>query len=282
MSAFELLRFSLSIPTIGDLNIQENREEPDLDRQAFLNEVFSERIDFFYYGRQLTFFPFKDIDLGENRYAGIIGNPVQELVHLGPDDAFALASSKHYKIAYLYFDAAPEKQIAAFEKRNEIGAAHKVLRAMIEEFVRLRKGYSWHVDIEYLSSKQDFWEAAKKYKGQITKLSFEFYPPNGLNGFDKFKEFDRLAKDQANGQSSEYSITNKEGGVDPAGDFVESAVEYASEGPGRITMKSGRKTLYSSRAAKRVVEVVESLMPRNNEHAKILGLFDLLFGRRDD
>ena len=145
--------------------------------------------------------------------------------------------------------------------------------------MRERRSISWHTDIEYKSSESDFWVAAKRFKGQITELKFEFFPPNGLKGFDKFKEFDRLAKQQANGQSSEYSIKNPDGAVLPEGEFVESAVEYASEGPGRILLKQGRRTLFNSSQAKRTTDVPEPLMPRQGEGAKILGIVSFLFGR---
>ena len=159
------------------------------------------------------------------------------MVNSGPEKLFALTKTNHYKAAFLAVDVSEDQQVVSFEKRQDVGSSQRILQAMLEEMVRERKGFSWHTDVEYISSEKDFWLAAKEYRGRITELSFEFYPPNGLKGFEKFKEFDRLAKQQANGQSSEYSIKNPNGTVLPEGAFVESAVEYAAEGPGRITLK---------------------------------------------
>jgi len=282
MPVFQFLRLSLSIPTIGDLAKEDHRSEPDATRREYLTEAFSHRRDFFYSGRLYTFVPCHAEIQGPTIYSGFIGKPVVEMVNSGPEQLFALTKSRHYKAAFLAIDVSEDQQVVAFEKRQDVGSAHRILRAMLETVVRERKGFSWHTDVEYLSSEQDFWLAAKEYRGRITELSFEFYPPNGLKGFEKFKEFDRLAKMQANGQSSEYSIKNPDGAVAPEGDFVESAVEYAAEGPGKITLREGRKTLFSSRQAKKTKDVPETIMPRQSEQSKILGLIVWLFGKKDE
>ena len=282
MPIFQFLRLSLSVPTIGDLAKEKHRSEPDVSRRDYLTAVFSRRHDFFYSGRQYTFMPCPDETQGPNIYSGFIGKPVVEMVNAGPEQLFALTKSKYYKASFLAIDVSEDQQVIAFEKRQDVGAAQRIIQSMLDEVVRKRKGFSWHTDVEYISSEQDFWIAAKEYHGRITELSFEFYPPNGLKGFEKFKEFDRIAKQQANGQSSEYSIKNPDGAVVvQEGGFVKSAVEYAAEGPGKITLKEGRKTLFSSRQAKKTKDVPETIMPRQSEQTKILGLIAWLFGKKD-
>ena len=282
MPKFEFLRLSLSIPTIGDLIKEDQRKQPDQTRRDFLTCLFSRRQDFFYRGRQFTYMPFPDDLQGPDAFAAYIGKPVEDFVNEGPEHLFALTKQKHYKASFVAVDVSPTEQLVAFEKRDDVGSARPILEAMFEHYVQQRKGYSWHTDVEYLSSQLDFWKAAKEYQGRITELSFEFLPPNGLKGFEKFKNLDRLAKDQANGQSSTYSIKNKDAAISPKGDFVESAVEYASEGPGRIIMKEGRRILYNSKRSKKTKNAPESLMPRQGEGSKILGLIPFLFGKRDD
>lgn len=281
MPVFEFLRLSLSIPTIGDLAKEDKREQPDISRREYLTEAFSHRRDFFYSGRQYTFVPCPNETQGPNIFSGFVGKPVVEMVNSGPEELFALTKAKHYKAAFLAIDVSEDQQIVSFEKRQDVGSAQRILQAMLEAVVRTRKGFSWHTDVEYISSEQDFWLAAKEYRGRITELSFEFYPPNGLRGFEKFKEFDRIAKQQANGQSSEYSIKNTNGAVLPEGPFVESAVEYAVEGAGRITIKEGRRTLFSSKQARKTKDAPEIIMPRHSEKSKILGLIGWLFEKRN-
>jgi|GEM_PF-3711193 len=281
MAKFEFIRLSLSVPTIGDLAKGNQRPEPELSREEFLREAFSERREFFYSGRLYTYVPSPENTHGKTTISGYVGKPVTELVNAGPDDLFALTKSRHYRAAFLAVDVSPTEQVVAFERRNDVGSSQRITTALLDHYVKERKGFSWHTDVEYITSESNFWKAAREYRGRITELSFEFYPPNGLKGFDKFKEFDRLAKQQANGQSSEYALKNKDGAVVPEGDFVKSAVEYASEGPGKIKMMEGRKVLYNSRQSKRVKDAPEVIMPRQGEHSKILGLIGWLFGKND-
>lgn len=130
-----------------------------------------------------------------------------------------------------------------------------------------------------------------KFRGQITEIAFEFNPPNALKGFDKFKEFDRLAKDQTNSEKSEYALKNKSGGIEPSGEFIESAVDYASEGAGQVTMKAGKKIIFNSRNFKKTEMIPETVMPREGEPTKIAGAAQILMndnsiknanGDRDD
>ncbi len=283
MPTFEFLRLSLSVPTIGDLTKDYDRQEPDITRKEFLTKAFSERLDFFYKKKMYSYVPIPIKINRQDTFAGFIGKPVEELVNDGPDNFFALTPSNHYNAAFLAIDVSESRQIIAFEKGHDVGSPHSIISAMLEHYVKKRKGVSWYSDVEYISLEENFWQAAKKYRGQITELSFEFYPPNGLEGFDDFKKFDRAAKQQANGKSSEYSIKNPDGGVTPEGGFVEDAVEYASEGPGKITMKKGNRTLFNSRNAKRTKDVPESIMPRQGEgeRFKILELLEWLFGKKD-
>lgn len=278
MAKFEFLRLSLSVPVIGDLARQGVRYEPDLSRTEYLREFFSQRRDFFYYGRVFTFVPSPAETLGPDIYSGYVGRQITEIVNAGPDELFALTKQNHYKASFVAVNIRADQQLVAFEKKVEVGSSLNILKEMFSSYVRARKSHSWHTDIEYVSSSDEFWDAARKYKGRITELSFEFFPPNGLSGFDRFKEFDRLAKSQTNGQSSQYSLKNRDGNIVPEGEFVESAVAYAAEGPGNIQMKDGRNIIFSSRQAKKIIEAPEPIMPRQGEPSKILGLVHWLFG----
>ena len=156
------------------------------------------------------------------------------------------------------------------------------MQALVQAATREFAGFSWHVDIEYLQRVEDFWAAARENEGQITELVFEFHPPNGLGGFDKFKELDKIAKQEANGESSSYSLQNRDGGIVPRGDFVESAAEYSSEGGGATILKRGRRVIFNSRRHKREIEVPQELMPTSGEVAKVLALLAFLLKGRVD
>ncbi len=279
---FEFLRLSLSVPTLGALAIDGERREPETTRREFLELIFKNKIEFFYQGKLFTYAPSPNDIQGPDKFSGFVGKPVEELVSEGPEKLFALTRSKNWKASFLTIDVRPDQQVIAFERRNDVGSPHRIVEALIDHFVRQLQQTSWHVDLEYMSSPKDFWKAVDEYKGHITEVSFEFHPANGLKGFETFKKFDKLAKQQANAEKSTYALKNESGAVIPKGEFVEEAVEYASEGGGGTKLKDGRKTLFSSKSAKKVTDVPETLMPRQGEPSKILGLIAYLFGKTDD
>jgi hypothetical protein len=279
MATFEFLHLALSIPAIGPLDrLLPNTERivPSESRQAYLSGLFGTRHDFFYKGTLFSFAPAPPDILPPWARAGFIGKQIQTLEPAGPDDLFALTPSKKWKAAFFAVDTRPSRQIIAFEKRGDVGSAENVISHLIESRLRERRSASWHVDIEYVTEKRGFTAAANRFRGQITELSFEFNPPNALRGFDKFKEFNRLAVAQTNSEKSEYSLKNKNGSVEPSGDFVDSAVDYASEGAGQVTMKAGKKIVFNSRNSKKTATIPESVMPREGEPTKIAGASNIL------
>lgn len=277
MARFQYLRISLSIPPLGPLHLGEVQQEPDIAREDFLRQLFEKRQDFFHRGRLFSYAPSPTNREGDPFLAGFIGKQVEQAVQGGPDQLFAITKQKYWKASFVAIDVRPDSQLIAFEKRSDVGSADKILESLFESYIRNRKSYSWHVDLEYLQRQEDFWKAAQENYGTITELSFEFFPANGLRGFDKFKELDKIAKRQSNGEKSIYSLKNNDGALKPEGEFIESAAEYATEGAGSIKMKSGRRVVYSSRKTKREEDANEELMPRQGETSKILGLIEWLF-----
>lgn len=174
-----------------------DRTEPSKDRTEFLTDAFSNRRDFFYRGRKYTYIPGPKGTITKEEIPGYIGKPVEEFVNDGPEKLFALTRKEHWKASFIVIDVRKDRQIVAFEKRADVGSANGIITALFEDVISQSKTTSWHVDVEYISVVSDFWKAAEELKGKITELVFKFYPPNGLKGFETFKEFDRIAKKQA-------------------------------------------------------------------------------------
>jgi hypothetical protein len=270
MATFEFLRLSLSVPTMGPLD-NSDRREPEVSRKQYIEWLFETRIDFFYRNALFSYVPAESAALPSGCHAGFIGKQISEMENAGPESMFALRPHKTWKAAFIAVNANEGQQFVAVERRGDVGSAHSVIEHLIDARLGQYKGVAWHTDVEYVTQRRGFWAAAEKYRGQITELSFEFNPPNGLKGFDRFKEFDRLAKAQTNSEKSEYALKNKQGAVSPEGEFVESAVEYASEGAGKAVLKKGNKKLYDSRESKKTATIPESLMPREGEETKVAG-----------
>lgn len=270
----------LSAPPVGPLQLDTKRSEPEHTREQYLRGLFGRRRDFFHRGRLFTYAPSPTNKESDDVISGFVGKQVEESVQSGPDNLFALTKQKHWKAAFLAIDVRPQEQVIAFEKRADVGSGAAIIESMIEAYTRELREFTWRTDIEYLQRAEDFWAATENNRGLITEVIFDFHPENGLRGFDKFKEFSKLAKAETNGESTSFAIKNADGALYPKGEFVESAAEYATEGGGGIRLKAGRRTLFDSRTSKRKSEVPDVVMPRQGEPSKILGLIGYLFTRR--
>lgn len=280
MAVFELLRLSLSIPTVGPLIREGRLTEPNISREEFLRGLFSDRREFFHSGKLFTFAPSPTNSARDKKLSGYVGKQVEQEFQAGPDKLFAITKEKHWRAAFVAIDISEDSQLVYFEKRGDVGSAQAIIMSFIEQYIRDFKGFSWHIDAEYLTVEESFWAAVAEHRGEITEAIFEFVPPNVVRGYDKLKELDRMLKKGSNSDSSAYVLKNKDGALDPKGDFVEGAVKYSSEGVGSIKLKRGRSVLFNSKKNKRSEQVAEELMPREGEQAKILGLIARLFGKK--
>lgn len=272
------MRLSLSVPTVGPLlDEKEQRRVPDQTRAEFLRTAFTERRDFFHRGKLFTYVPAPHETQQKDTVLGYFGKKFSQTVNDGPENLYRTKKTEFYRASVVAIDLRPDRQIVAFERRSDLGEATALLESFFSDFIRTSMTLSWHVDCEFISEERDFWTAVEHHRGEITEVSFEFYPANGVTGFDSFKKFDKVAKETSNAESSKYSLVNSDGNLVPKGEIVESAVEYAHEGPGRVQLKSGRRVLYNSQKSKISREIPEEVMPREVEVTKLLGLAILLF-----
>lgn len=280
MAVFELLRLSLSIPTVGPLVSDYQTGEPKISRENFLRGLFGQKREFFHSGKLFTFAPSPTNSGKDKKLSGFVGKQVEQEFQSGPDMLFAITKEKHWRAAFIAIDISEDSQLLYFEKRGDVGKAQAIIMSFVEQYIRDFKGFAWHIDAEYLTVEESFWAAVSEHRGEITEAIFEFVPPNVVRGYDKLKELDRMLKQGSNSDSSAYVLKNKDGALDPKGEFVEGAVKYSSEGVGSIKLKKGRSVLFNSKKNRRSESVAEDLMPREGEGAKILGLIAALFGKK--
>ena len=211
MARFEIYRLVLSVPRVGPLLDQREEPEPKQTRAAFLAEDFANRRDFFYGGWQMAYAPSPEEAQTETKFSGFVGRLATQTYGAGPDQLFYETKQRTWRASFLTVDISPDSQLVFFERRPDVGSGQKILRSLFDEITRKSKDVVWNVDIQYVWDENDFWQAAERYRGEITELSFTFAPANGLKGFEKFKEFDKLAKSQANAERSNYNLKNRDG-----------------------------------------------------------------------
>lgn len=278
MPKFNFVRLSLSTPAVGPLlSGADDRLEPDIPRAEFLSSAFAQRRDFFHRGRLVTYVPGPPEAQQEELIVGYFGKKLTQSVNEGPDHLYRRTTAEFHRASVIAVDLRSDRQIVAFEKRSDLGDATALLESFFYDFARVSTTFQWHVDCEFISESRDFWSAVNQHRGEITEVVFEFFPANGVTGFDSFKSFDKTAKNASNADRSKYSLQNLEGGLVPAGSVIEEAVEYAHEGAGRVKLMRGRRVLYNGRESRIEMDVAEDVMPREVETVKFLGLALLLF-----
>lgn len=279
MPVFDLLRFSLSAPVKGPLLNEIDGQDPKISRQDFLRYIFGDRCEFVHSGNVFVFTPSPTNADDDPMMSGYIGRKIERSVQSGPENLHALITSNSWAASFLAMDSRPSEQTLYFEQRSDVGSAKAVLMSLVAERIGQFKGTSWVVDIEHKVRVADFWKAVEKFKGSINQIDFEFVPANGLEGYDKIKDLHRHLTEPSNADQSSISLKNSKGELDPKGDYVEGALRYASEGAGRTKIKSGKKVIFTSEEGKVTKDAPESIMPRDAEKSKILGLISFLFGR---
>lgn len=269
MPTFEYLRISLAKPPPNLFN-------PEITRQDFLRRVFSRRWDFTYRRRIYTYDPLPDT--GEY-VGGVIGREIAELRNEGPDSHWNLIEQKHWPIAYLCLDLGEREQIAALQNHQRVGSPFGLLKSLLEHATKSDDFAFWRPNVEYISSASDFWVAAKHYAGKITSLSFIFVPPNMLGAKEAIDNLVKAASEEAFSEETELKLKNLEGNLIPAGTLVEASVSTATSGGGEVTMKSGKKIIYSSSANRQTKEIDSDEIPKPSSVEQIRDFFRRLMAK---
>lgn len=280
MPSFSLLRFSLSSPQTGPLLENVADEEPKIDRRDFLKYLFGERCEFIHMGRCFVFTPSPTNQDDDPMMSGYFGKEISRRVQTGPENLHAETTNQYWTASFFAIDTRATEQLGYFEQRDDMGSPQAILMSLASQRIKDFRGKPWVVDIEYKTKTNDFWAAVEKFKGNITEVEFEFVPANGLSGYDKIKELTKHVMDPSNADRSSLTIKKSDGSLDPKGEYVEGALEYAAEGAGRTKMKSGRNVVFSSEESNETKDAPEEIMPREGEKTKILGLISFLLGER--
>lgn len=269
MATFEYLRISLA-------RGQASLFEPELTRQDFLREVFTRRWDFTYRKRVYTYDPLPDTG---DYVGGVIGREIAELRNAGPDTHWQLIEQRHWPIAYLTIDIGEKEQVAALQNHGKVGSPRGLLESLLEHATKTERYASWRPAVEFVSSAADFWKAASSHVGSITSLSFSFLPPNMLGAKEAIDDLVRAAAEEANSEETELRLKNSDGNLNPSGPLVEASVSTATQGGGEVTMKAGKKTIYSSSKNRKTKEIENDDIPKPSNIEKVREFFRRLMAR---
>lgn len=274
MATFEYLRISLARIDPPPL-LDRMRTKPALSRQEFLREAFSEKWNFSYRRKMYAYVPIPQVK-GSNIVGGLIGRQLREFHYDGPESDWRIIEQKHWSVSFAGIDISEDVQIAAVQYNPHIGDPRKMMQALLDTISKKRPYDDWHAFVEYVSSEEDFWNAAKRYAGKISSLNFVFVPPNMLRAQAAVNNLVKAAAEEANSEITELKLKNPKHALRAKGDLVAAAVSTATKGAGKVIMKSGKTTVFSSSRNRKTKKIEKDDMPMPSAVESIRKLFKWL------
>lgn len=277
MPNFEHVRISLAKWDETPLFLGTPGELSARPRADVLREVFGEQRDFVHRARLITFLP---VDSPDGFAAGYFGREIRIHGHTKKESRFEPEDIDTYDLAFFAVDLDADKQTAVVQQNGRVGDP----RALLESFfasqpVRgIARDYQIHV--KHLSSERGYYEAAKEYKGEITKVIFTFIPPNALKSEEKIWAFIEEASREAGSESLRHEYDSPHGNLDPTADLLAGSEKVAAAGGGETIMRSGRKTIFNSVSHKIKTYVSSMDMPESWNKLQIESFINYLFHKK--
>ncbi|GAA4475306.1 hypothetical protein [Gluconacetobacter asukensis] len=251
---FELFRLSLVMREQRDFIL--DGPDGDLNREEYLNKVFSTQYAIGHRGNEFHFVPYVKVS-GQTRFlAGRIGRPFSDLEFTPPDDGFTEELHQGWKALAIIIDPSHHKdgQKLAVEVNRDVGQALPVISALIDEINR-RDDAIYTINVFPISDVQSFWDFSEQNQGNITRLAFEFTAPNMFGGRDSIRDELRKFRDQEKASVVSIELKNSDG-LNSNTKRVKESVGYIEEGGGDIMAKTKDGKRYSSKSKVKITQIV--------------------------
>lgn len=218
-------------------------------RQDYLMGVLNKRWEFTHRGSDLIYLPVQRGETdNDNIVFGRIGKRVRSTENAGPDEEFEALERLGWRASNLVFDisGSTDGQKAAVEDRGDVGKPLAILNALVNCINETLQDSGWFISVNAIIEQQSFWDAAEKYKGQITRAEFSYITPNVLGLRSKINERLKEYREKENAQTVSVVLSEPKGNLVLETEEVRDAVEYTSEGGGSTKLKVGREVVFDS------------------------------------
>ena len=233
---------------------------PKRTRQEYLNEIFSNRIDFPHWNKTLVYVPIglEEVE-GGILLLGRIGRVVDALENTPPESGFEETTHRSWRAANVIIDTRDHSdgQKMAFQNHPNVGKPLPIASSLIDHINQTNIDSGWFAEINLITEKRTFWEAVNRYKGQITTAEFTFVTPNILGIRSKLNSELKDKREKHNAATVTETMNNPKGNLNLEGDDVEQSVDYISEGGGKSKLKIGKTVVYDSESEEKLVEIEE-------------------------
>jgi hypothetical protein len=188
---------------------------------------------------------------------GRIGKQVVSQENSGPDEKFEKTEHVGWRASNLLLNTSsdPDGQKLAMQERGDVGKPLSVINSLLQHINTANPDSGWLVTVNPIVEKQSFWEAAEKYKGQITRAEFTYVTPNVLGIRSELNKRLKEYREKENAQQVGVTLYEPKGNLHLDSQEVVDAVEYTSEGGGSAKLKVGRETVFDSQDNEKAKDV---------------------------
>ena len=274
LAKFEKMRVSLEPASSLSLDglIDSNNLESRADH---LKRVFSQKRDFLNkMGAQLAFIP---ITAPENYLAGFFAREGSVAARPRKNDSFPQVAHENWELAFFVIDIDNRSQVVWMQSGTSVGSPKGILEAFFESLPKGTIYRQYAASVRYMDSERTYWNAIKENKGRITKLTFEFLPPNALGGTDTVKNFVKAAQIQGNPRSQTHTYKSEPGQMNPEADLLAASAEVAMDGGGNASIHAGAETLWTSSKGRTKETIDDDELPTVNDHSFVERVIQRLF-----
>jgi hypothetical protein len=197
-----------------------------------------------------------------------------------PEEAFVPKEVEDWDTANVLIDASADQQIAAMQPT--VGAAVHIFRSLADHINANNPASEWMIAVNPVTTKEQFWGIAEKYKGHISEIDLSFAVPNIWGGQSETEKALKELRTENNAQEVEVKIKNKDGQLNPDSERLRRSVEYIAQGGGTAKLRDDtHNTIFSSDNEENIITTsIEPDFPIQGADAgMIASLIKRLFGK---
>jgi hypothetical protein len=218
---------------------------PRQTRQQYIQRTFGSEITFQHYQATYVYRPFKTPN--SDFLVGVVARERPVTIGGPPEEQFIHKEIVSWETANVFIDTSADGEGQKVAMQNVVGQPLAIFKSLVDHINSSNQNADWLIEVNAITSKEQFWSIAEQYRGHIKEVDFDFAVPNIWGATTETEKALREFKEKNNAQSVEVKIKNKDGKLNPDSERVREAVEYAAKGGGVSRIRDDTEaTVFSS------------------------------------
>jgi hypothetical protein len=218
-----------------------------------------------------------------DKIVGVLAKEDSVRVAGPPEENFALHDVSNWDTANVLIDssAADDGQKVAMQNVAALGQPPAIFRTLVNHINSANPESDWVISVNAITTREQFWAAAERYRGHISEIDLQFEVPNIWGGESETEKALRELKEQNNAQQVEVKIKNQQGKIQPDSERVRESVDYIAKGGGAALLRDEtQNVVYSTETEENIVTIpVDPDFPIQDANTSVLrDLIRRIFG----